>query len=323
MKLFQCLAAAAVLSACSVSNTMAQSPDYPVKPVNAIIAFPPGTPGDIIVRLIAEPFRLATKHQLIPENRPGAGGNIGAELAARSNADGYFLLASIDTVVTVNPHIYKKLNFKANTDLVPVIYFANTAQTLVCHPGVPVKTVPEFIAYAKGRDLSYASGGQGVPGHLAAELFIAATGVKMTHIPYKGPAMAAQDVLGGVVPCGFLATPVVMPHVKSGKLTGLAVTSAKRSPIAPEIPTMAEAGVAGYEASFGEVLLAPKGTPEAVITRLNETISAILLQPAVRERMLAADLEFVPNSPAQAAARLQAETQKWRKTVERLGLQVD
>jgi tripartite-type tricarboxylate transporter receptor subunit TctC len=151
---------------------------------------------------------------------------------------------------------------------------------------------------------------------------MAATGVKMTHIPYKGPGPATQDVLAGVVPCGFLATPVVMPHVKSGKLIALAVTSAKRSPIAPDVPTMAEAGVAGAEASFGEVLLAPKGTPASRVALLNERLGNILQQADIRERMLAVDLVFVANTPQQAGARLKSESARWKQVVDHLGLKL-
>lgn len=315
--------AAVALGLLAASASPAQTTDFPARPVNVTVAFPPGTPNDFIVRLIAEPFRAALKQPLIAENRPGAGGNIAAEQVVRAGADGHALLASIDTVVTVNPRIYKKLAFRADTDLVPVIYLANTAQMLVCHPQVPVKTLPDLVVYAKTRDLSYASGGHGVPGHLAAELFLAAAALKMTHVPYKGPGPATQDVLAGVVPCGFLATAVVHPHVKAGKLTALAVTSAKRTPIAPEVPTVSEAGLPGYEAAFGELLLAPKGTPDAVVVKLNEVIGKILMQPEVREKMLAADLDFVSNTPAQAAARVRLESEKWRKIIERLALQVD
>jgi tripartite-type tricarboxylate transporter receptor subunit TctC len=241
----------------------------------------------------------------------------------RLAADGVTLLVTVDTVVTVNPRIYATLKFKADADLVPVIYLANTAQTLACHPSVPVKSVAELVAHARSHDLSYASGGQGVPGHLAAEMFLAATGVRMTHIPYKGPSAALQDLMGGNVHCGFLATPTVMPHVKSGKLTGLAVTSTRRSPIAMELPTMNEAGIAGLEASFGQLLLAPKGTPATVVAALNETFSAALAQADVRARMLAMDLEFVPNTPEQAEARLRSEAEKWARVVDRLGLRAD
>jgi tripartite-type tricarboxylate transporter receptor subunit TctC len=296
---------------------------YPVRPVTAVPAFPPGAPNDFIMRLVGEQFRADLKQPLIVENRPGAGGNIAAEFVARSAGDGYTLLATIDTVVTANPYLYKTPNLKADVDLVPVIYLANTAQTLVCHPSVPVKTLAEFVEYARPRTMAFASGGHGVPGHLAAELFMASTGIKMTHVPYKGPGPATQDVLAAVVPCGFLATPVVMPHVKSGKLVALAVTSPKRSPIAPDVPTMAEAGVSGSEASFGEVLLAPRGTSTTVVALLNEELSKILQQPDVRERMMAVDLEFVPNTPQQATVRLQREGVKWKEMIGRLGLRAD
>jgi len=315
--------AASALLASAAGASIAQPAAYPSRPINVVVAFPPGAPNDIIVRLVAEPFNAAMKQPLIADNRAGAGGNLAAEWVARSPADGYTVLATIDTVVTINPRLYKKLTFRADTDLRPVIYLANTAQTLVCNPAVPVKTVAEFVAYAKTHDLDYASGGQGTPGHLSAELFIAATGVKMNHVPYKGPGPATQDVIAGQVPCGFLATPVVMPHVKSGKLNALGVTSTKRVPIAPEVPTIAESGVAGYEAAFGEMLLVPKGTPDAVVKHLNEMIGKILQQPEVRDRMLASDLEFVPNTVDEAAARLRRETQKWGAVIDRLGLQLD
>ena len=315
------LATAVLLSINGMS--MAQPADYPNRPVNVIVAFPPGAPNDFIVRLIAEPFSKAMNQPLVADNRAGAGGNLAAELVSRAPADGYTLLATIDTVVSVNTHLYKKLSFKADADLRPVIYLANTAQTLVCNPAVPVKTVAEFIAYAKAHDLHYASGGQGTPGHLSAELFIAATGVKMNHVPYKGPSPAAQDVMGGQVPCAFLATTVVMPLVKGGKLNALGVTSTKRVSSAPDVPTISEAGVPGYEASFGEMLLVPKSTPDGIVNRLNETIGKLLQLPDVRDRMSAADLEFTPNSPTQASARVTRERQKWTAIIDKLGLQLD
>jgi tripartite-type tricarboxylate transporter receptor subunit TctC len=305
-----------------LASPAAPAQTYPARAVTAVVAFPPGAPNDFILRLVSEQFGTRLKQNLIVDNHPGAGGNIAAELIARSAPDGYTLLATVDTVITANPSLYKAVSFRADTDLTPVIYLANTAQTLVCNPSVPVKTVSDLVAYARREQLAYASGGYGVPGHLAAELFMAASGVKMNHVPYRGPAAATQDVLAGVVPCGFLATPVVMPHVKSGKLLALAVTSPRRSPIAPDIPTMSEAGMPGGEAAFGEVLLAPKGTPAAIVALLNRQIAQILEQPEVRARMLAVDLEFIPNTPEQAGARLQREGVHWKQVIEQLGLKV-
>ena len=296
---------------------------YPAKPIRIIVPFPPGAPEDFVTRVMSERLQANLKQLLIIENKPGAGGNIGAEMVAKAPPDGYTIMVSIDTVVTINPHIYKKLTFKPEADFVPVAYLANTAQTLVCHPSVPAKTLAEFVAHAKANNLNYASGGQGVPGHMAMELFLAASGLKMTHVPYKGPGPATQDVIAGQVPCGFLATPVVIPHVKSGKLVGLAVSQTKRSPIAPELPTVAEAGFAGFDAGFGLLLQAPRGTPDTIVRTLAEEVAKVLAMPDIRERMLAADLEYVPGTPAGAAARVASDSAKWRQVVERIKLQVD
>jgi tripartite-type tricarboxylate transporter receptor subunit TctC len=313
-------AATLALTASAASSAWAQS--WPSKPVTVISAFPPAN-NDVIIRMVDATFQATYKQPLVIENRPGAGGNIGAEAVARATPDGHTLLVTVDTVASVNPRLYPNLKFKADTDLVPVVYLANSAQTLVCHPSVPVKSVADLVAHARTHDLSYASGGQGVPGHLAAELFLAATGVRMTHIPYKGPTAALQALMGGIVHCGFLATPTAMPQVKSGRLTGLAVTSARRSPLAPDLPTVSEAGIDGFEASFGQVLMAPKLTPPATLAALNETFRAALARPEVRERMQAMDLEHVPNSPAQAAERLQREAARWAPVIDRLGLRAD
>jgi len=310
-----------VLLAAASAAGIAQT--YPNKPIRVVIASAPGAPHDIIVRLMADKLGAALKQPLVVENRAGAGGNIGAEFVAKSPADGYTLLATIDTVVTVNPHIYKKLTFRPESDLVPVIYMANTAQTLVCNPAVPARNLNEFVAYARANPINYASGGPGVPGHIAMELFVAATGLKMTHVPYKGPAPAMQDVLAGQVPCGFLATPVVAPHIKTGKLTGLAVSKTRRTAIAPEIPTAAEAGLPGYDAEFGEIILAPRGVPEPILRLLSDEMGKVLALPEIRERMMAADLEFIPGTPATAAARLVRESAKWKEVVERIKLVVD
>ena len=301
---------------------VAAGQSYPARSVTAIAASAPGAPDDVIMRIVAAPFGSRLKQNLVVENRPGAGNNIGSEFVARSAPDGYTLLSTIDTAITANPSLYKTGSFRADTDLAPVMYLADTAQTLVCHPSVPAKSVLELVAYAKQQPLSYASGGYGVPGHLAAELFMSASGVKMNHIPYKGPSPATQDVVAGFVPCGFLATPVVMAHVRAGKLSALAVTSLKRSPIAPDVPTMAEAGIPGAEATFGLVLMVPKGTPAAIVATLNREITEIMQQPDVRANLLAMDLLFLPNSPSEAGTRLQREGTHWRQVIDRLGLKI-
>lgn len=313
-------ATALTLATLTTGTSWAQS--YPSKLVTVVSAFPPTT-LDFLIHQVDASFQATFKQPLIIEHKPGAGGNIAAEFVARSAPDGYTLLVTTDTVVTANPRMYQKLKFKADEELVPVIYLANTGQTLVCHPSVPVKSVSDLVTYAKSHDMTYASGGQGVPGHLAAEMFLAATGLHMTHIAFKGPNAAMQDMLQGNVQCGFLSTAVVMPYVKSGKLNGLAVTTAKRSPLAMELPTMSEAGITGFEAAFGDMLLAPRGTPPDILQTLNETFSTALEQPGALDELRASGLEFVPNTPVQAEARMRREAGKWALVVDRLGLKAD
>ena len=216
---------------------------WPDKPIRVVLPFPPGGPSDIVMRLAAERMQVTLKQPIVIDNKPGAGGNLGAAEVARAAPDGYTWLWGTDTLVTVNPSVYKTLNFKVD-DLLPVTIGTNFSQTLVCHPQVGVKTVAELVAKAKASPLSYASGGAGVPGHLSMELLQAMAGFTMIHVPYKGPAPATQDVIGGQVACGLLAGPTVLPHVRAGKLVALAVSGSVRSPALPEVPTMAEAGVA-------------------------------------------------------------------------------
>lgn len=296
--------------------------NFPSKPIRAVIPFPPGTPQDFILRLISDRLQVALKQPLIMENRPGATGTIGTEIVAKAPPDGYTILVTVDSVITISPHVYKKLGY-APGDLAPVIYLADSTLTLACHPSVGVKSAAELVAHAKSNRVNYASGGAGAPGHLAMEMFTAAAGVAMNHVPYKGPGPAAQDMLAGHVQCGFLATPAVMPHVKAGKLSGLAVSTPKRSPIAPELPTLAEAGVTGFSAGFGEMVLVPRGTPEPVIRVLADEIAKALAQADVRERMTASDLVYTPGTPGEAAARLQRESARWKDVVDRIKLQVD
>lgn len=323
-RLFRRLVVPMVLGLLGATCTLpASAQHYPARTVTVITAFPPGTPNDVIMRLISDQFRVNTQQSLVVENRPGAGGNIAARAVAESAADGYRLLASVDTVVTVNPVLYRQTGFRADMNLVPVIYLADTALALVCHPSVPAASVSELVALAKARDLSYASGGTGVPGHLAAELFFSQTGVRMQHIPYKGPGPAAQSLLAGDTACGFLAVAAVAPHVRQGRLRALAVPAAARHAALPGVPTLSEAGYPGCEAVFGEVLLAPKGTPPAVIATLNHEIGRVLAQAELKGSLLALGGEFVPNTPQQALQRMQSQARQWQGIVVRLGLQAE
>lgn len=302
----------------------AQTRGYPDKPVRLVLPYPPGGPSDFVSRAIAEPFRARFQQPLLVENRPGAGGNIGSEMVAKSPPDGLNLLVITDTVVTVNPHVYKKMGFDPARDLVPVTLLTGFSQMLVCNTAVQAKSVAELVAQAKKQPLNYASGGAGVPGHLAMELFLSFAGVEMRHIPYKGPAPATQDVIAGQVHCGFLATPTVLPHVRAGRVNALAISATRRSPLAPQVPAVAEAGYKEYDATFYLVLTVPRGTPESILQSLNSFANEVLKSPEVQEKVLTpTDQVPVGGSPADAAARLREISAKWEKVVKRIGLSLD
>jgi tripartite-type tricarboxylate transporter receptor subunit TctC len=309
-----------VAGTCAVLATAAQA--WPDKPVRLLVAFPPGAPGDVIARLVQPALQRALGQTVVVDNKSGAGGNIGAQEVARAT-DGHTFLVGPDTMLTVNPHVYGKLTFSPTEDLVPVTYLARFNQMLVCHPSAGAKSLPELTTLAKQQKINYASGGPGVPGHLAMEMLLSSTGIEMQHVPYRGPAPAAQDVLAGAVPCGFLAAPVVAPFVRDGRLVGLAVSGIRRSASAPAVPTVAEAGVQGYDASFFEMVAAPKGTPQPVIDRLQAEIAKALQDADVRARLAVADLEPVASTPADAAKQMRADNQKWRRVNERVKLQLD
>ena len=312
------LAAVATLGGAAA---MAQS-TWPDKPIRVVLPFPPGGPSDIVMRLAAEKMQGALKQSIVIDNKPGAGGNLGAADVARATPDGHTWLWGTDTLVTVNPHVYKNLGFKVD-DLVPVTIGTQFNQTLVCNPAFGVKTLAELVAKAKSGKYAYASGGAGVPGHLSMELLQSMAGFEMAHVPYKGPAPAAQDVIGNQVPCGLLAGPTVLPHVRAGKLVALGVSGSKRSPTLPEVPTLAEAGVAGYQADFALAMFAPRGTPEATIARFRQAFVEALKAPDVQAKLEAGDQIVVGNTPAQAAAQLAADSKKWGDVARRIGLGLD
>jgi tripartite-type tricarboxylate transporter receptor subunit TctC len=264
---------------------------------------------------LAQPF--------VVENRAGAGGNIGADAVAKAAADGYLFGITTDTLFTVNPLVYRRMPFDPWDDIRPVTLLGSFSQMMVCNAAVPAKTLAELLALARREKLSYASGGPGVPGHLAAELLLSMTGASMLHVPYKGPAAATADVMGGQVSCGFLATPTVLPHVKSGRLNALAVSTAKRSPLAPDIPAAAEAGAPGFDAPFYLVLFTQKGTPPAITALMNREVTKALGDPQVEKRAAALDIVTLGGSPEEATSVLKAAAAKWAPVVERIGLKLD
>ena len=311
---------AALLAVCASSAALAQS--WPQRPIKVVIPFPPGGPSDLVMRTAAEKILGNLKQPIVIENQPGAGGNIGAASVARAAPDGYTFLFATDTLLTVNPHVYKSMPFKLD-DLKPISVLSSFSQTLVCNPSLGVKTVSELIAKAKTTSLSYASGGAGVPGHLSTELLLSMTGMQMTHIPYKGPAPAMQDVLANQVPCGLLAGPTVLPHVRSGKLTALAVSGHARSPSLPEVPTMDEAGVKGYEADFSLILIAPKQVPDDIVAKFRQAVVDALRTPEATERLKASDQIVIGSTPEQAVAKVAKDFAKWGAVSRKIGLSLD
>jgi tripartite-type tricarboxylate transporter receptor subunit TctC len=297
--------------------------DWPTRPIRVVINFPPGGPSEILTRLVGERLLATLGQPLVIENKPGASGNIGADAVAKAAPDGYTFGVTPDTLYTVNPLVYEKMALRPSVDLAPVILLGSFSQMLVCNPSVPVKTLRDLVELAKRGKLAYASGGAGVPGHLASELLLSMTGVSMLHVPYKGPAPATTDVVAGQVPCGFLATPTVLPHVKSGKLNALAVSTRARSPIAPDVPTAAEAGVAGFDAPFYLILFAPKDTPPAIIARMNAEVAKALADPELKQRVAALDIVTLGGSPQEARATIEATASKWAPVVKRIGLKLD
>lgn len=314
-------AACTLAAVFAVASSHAQAA-WPDKPIRVVLPFPPGGPSDIVMRLAAEKMQATLKQTIVIDNKAGAGGNLGAAEVARAAPDGYTWLWGTDTLVTVNPHVYKALGFKVE-DLLPVTIGTQFNQTLVCHPQVGVKTLAELVTKAKATPMSYASGGAGVPGHLSMELLQSMAGFDMNHIPYKGPAPATQDVIGGQVPCGLLAGPTVLPHVRAGKLVALAVSGSVRSPTLPDVPTIREAGVPGYEANFALAMFAPRGTHDVVITRFRQAFVDALNAPDVTEKLKAGDQIVVVSTPAQAAATLAADSKKWGEVARRIKLGLD
>ncbi len=315
-----CLAAALAASIAPLAS--AQSAWRPDKPIRVIVPLPSGGPSDIVLRGAAVHMQATLSQPIIIDNKPGAAGNLGAAEVARASPDGYTWLWSTDTLMTVNPHVYPKLNFKPE-DLLPVMRVSSFSQTLVCNPGTGIKKVSDLVKTAKQKSVTYASGGAGSPGHLSTELFKAAAGIELAHVPYKGPAPAMQDVIGGQVDCGFLAGPTVLPMVRAGRLTAVAVSGAKRSPLLPEVPTIAESGYPGFDATFSLVLFAPRGTPKGAIDGMHAAVASALKQPDVVERMHQTDQEVLAESPEASAARLAADSQKWGTVAKKIGLQVD
>ena len=293
---------------------MAQPSDYPNKPVRVLVAFTAGGTTDILARAVSQKLTERFKQTFVIDNKPGGGGNIGTELAARAAPDGYTLIVNSVGPMAVNPSLFRKLNINPLTDLVPVVQIADVPNVLVVHPALPVKSMEEFIAYAKANPgkLNYGSTGVGTSSHLSGFMLGKRVGLETTHVPYKG-ADALNDLLAGRLQFMFATIPSVIQHIQAGKLRAIAVTSAKRSRSMPDVPTVVEKGFPGFEAGSWFGFFAPKGTPEPVIAALNKAVNEAL--PPLEAQMIREGADPVGGSPAQFGQFVQKEYEKWKVIV--------
>lgn len=298
---------------------------WPAKPLRMVVPFAPGGAVDVTGRVIAQSLSTRLGQQVVVENRGGAGGNIGVELVARSPADGYTIVMATAGQISINPHMYAKLPFDPVKDLAPISQAGMAINALCVHPSLPVKSVKEFIAFAKARPgtLNFATGGIGASDHMATELFMSMTGVKLVHVPYKGGAPAMVDLLGGNVDLGFSTVATAIGPIKAGRLRALGVTSAQRFELLADVPTIAEAGVPGYESVAWYGLFAPAGTPAEVVKKLNSETVAVLQTPDARKRLTDAGVLPTSSSPEAFAAYISTETARWGKLIRANGIKAE
>jgi tripartite-type tricarboxylate transporter receptor subunit TctC len=298
---------------------------YPAKPVRIIIAQAPGSATDNVSRVLTGKLAERLGQQFVIEARPGAGGAVGTEAAARAPADGYTLMMANNSTHGSNPAVYRKLPYDAIKDFSPIVLVASTPYVLTTHPSLPVKNVKEFIAFAKKRpgEMNYGSAGNGSTHHLSGELLKTMTGINLVHVPYKGTTPALTGLLSGEVSAMFFTVVGIQPHVKSGRARGLAVTTPKRSNLMPELPTMAESGIAGFEVTSWFGLLAPASTPPAIVGRLNAEAVKIIALPEVTEALRKLGFDAVGGTPEQFAAHIRAEVDRFTKLVRATGITVD
>ena len=298
---------------------------FPTRPIRIVVPFPAGGTTDVLARAAAQKLSESLGQPAVVDNRPGAGGNIGAELVAKAPPDGYTLLMGTVGTHAINPSLYPRMPYDHVRDFAPVILVAGVPNVLVINPALPVNSVAELLAYAKANPgkLNFASSGNGTSIHLSGELFKTMTGVQMAHVPYKGSAPALQDLMGGSVQLMFDNLPSSLALIKAGKLKALAVTSLARAAALPDVPTLAESGLPGFEASSWFGLLAPAGTPQPVIAKLNSEIAKWLASPEAKEKLLAQGAIAAGGTPEDFARHIAAETAKWQKVVKESGAKID
>jgi tripartite-type tricarboxylate transporter receptor subunit TctC len=310
----------ALLTAFIAGSASAQ--DYPVKPVRYIVAFAPGGLNDIVARLLAQKLSEAWKQPVVVENRTGGGGNIGADVVAKAPADGHTFL-NISLAHAINATLYQKLTYDVRKDFAPVTLVGSSPLLLAVNPAVPANSVAELVAYAKTKSLNFGSGGSGVISHLAGEMFKRAAGLDMVHVPYKGGALAANDLISGQVHLMFNAVPELIQHVKSGRLRALAVTSRNRYPLVPELPTMIESGYPNFEAGNWIGVVVPAGAPKEIVSKLSADFVRAIQSPDIKEKFAAQGIDPIGTRPEAFGQFLNGEVQKWGKMVREVGAKVD
>jgi tripartite-type tricarboxylate transporter receptor subunit TctC len=303
---------------------LAAAQGYPSKPIRWIAPFPPGGPVDLLARTVGQKLSESWAQPVVIENRPGAAGNLGVEQAAKAPPDGYTLVIVPTGNIVVNPTLFPKLPYK-QSDLAPVTMLATVENVLVVHPSVPASSFQELVAHAKANPgkLTFASPGAGAQAHLAGELIKLTAGIDMVHVPYKGIGPALNDLIGGQVSMMFSQLSSALPHVRSGKLRAIGIASLKRSAVMPELPTIAEQGIPGFEAVSWYALMVPAGTPPEIISRLHAETARIVKLPDVREKLAALGADPVGNSPEELAATIRNESARWADVIRRQGIKAD
>ncbi len=320
-RIFLFICGAFVAAALPVAG--ARAANWPERPIRMLVGFAPGGGTDATARAIAPKMTELLKQQVIVDNRPGATGNIATDIVSKSNPDGYTILMGTIAALAINPALYEKLPFDPIRDLAPVTRAVDSTNVLVLHPSVPAKSVKELIALAKTKSLNAGSSGVGGAGHLALELFNLQTGTKIVHVPYKGGGPAMIDLLGGNIQLIFATAASAVGHIKSGKIRALAVTTLKRSALVPDLPTIAETGLKGFEANNWYGVLVPAKTSRAIIDRLNKDVTAALNTPDVKELLFKQGLDVAPESPEAFGAYIKSEGAKWAKVVKASGLKAE
>jgi tripartite-type tricarboxylate transporter receptor subunit TctC len=313
------------LAALTSAASAALAADYPVRPVTLVVAFTPGGPSDVLSRIVGRKLEQLLGQPFVIENRPGAGGNVAAEQVARAGADGHTLLMGNNSILATNAALYKKINFDPEADFAPISLIGSQANILVVNPQLPVRTMAELIAYAKASPgkVNYGSSGYGAAAHLAAELFKAEAKVDIVHVPYKGAAPALQDLIAGHVQMMFATAASVVPHIQSGQVRALAVTTLKRTAVFPELATVDELGLKGFDATTWHGLVAPSRTPKDVITTLHRATVSALGDATVRKALADLGVDIVGSTPEEFSAYIKAEIPKWTAIVKASGATLD